>query len=758
MVGSGFGGSVMAYRLAESGFDVCLLERGKAYPPGSFPRSPREMRGNFWDPSEDLHGLFDVWSFRGLEAIVSSGLGGGSLIYANVLLRKDPKWFVTEDLERGGYENWPVTRADLDPHYDRVEAMMKPQRYPVADPPYDATPKTRAFRKAAEGLGLEVQHPPLAVTFANNGRPPVPGEEIEEAQPNLHGAKRYTCRLVGECDVGCNWGAKNTLDYTYLSAAKRHGAELRTRAEVRSFAPAPGGGFRVGYVVHPGREEHTATADRLVLSAGTLGSTFLLLRNRDAFPGLSDRLGTRFCGNGDVLTFAVGCREVTEPARGPVITSAIRYPDELDGAEGRGFYIQDAGAPEFSNWLVQATDAPGSLHRAVTVLWQVLRQRLLGNPESNLSAEVAGILGDGELSARYLPLLGMGRDIPDGNMSLTKRGYLDIDWRTRKSGPYFERVRAESRRLAEALGAEKVVDNPIWHLRRVITVHPLGGCPMGRSDAEGVVDPYGQVWGYPGLFVADGSVMPGPVGPNPSLTIAALADRFADAIVESGEKRRPAREPSAVPARPGQPDERARAAVSFTEEMKGFVAFGETDYEEGFRAGRESGTALMFHLTITADDIDAFIADPEREARAEGFVRCEALGGERPVEGGVFNLFVDHGADRRRKRMLYRLPFADGSGRPFTLTGFKVVEDDPGFDVWRDTTTLYTRVLRGHVAPTQDERAERVAAGIIHIHGLDFAKQLTTFRSDPPGRLDALRRFGTLFAGDLWKVYGPGAR
>jgi cholesterol oxidase len=747
----------MAYRLAESGLDVCLLERGKAYPPGSFPRSPREMRGNFWDPSEDLHGLFDVWSFRGLEAIVSSGLGGGSLIYANVLLRKDPKWFVTEDLEHGGYENWPVTRADLDPHYDRVEAMMKPQRYPVADPPYDATPKTVAFRKAADRLGLEVQHPPLAVTFANDGRRPVPGEEIEEAQPNLHGAKRYTCQLVGECDVGCNWGAKNTLDYTYLSAAERHGAELRTLAEVRSFGPERGG-FRIGYVVHPDREEHTVTADRLVLSAGTLGSTFLLLRNRDAFPGLSDRLGTRFCGNGDLLTFAVGCSELMEPARGPVITSAIRYPDALDGAEGRGFYIQDAGAPEFANWLVEATDAPGSLRRAVTVLWQVLRQRLRGDPESNLSAEVAGILGDGELSARQLPLLGMGRDIPDGTMSLTKRGYLDIDWRTRKSGPYFERVRAESHRLAEALGAEKVVDNPIWHFRRVITVHPLGGCPMGRSEAEGVVGPYGQVWGHPGLFVADGSVMPGPVGPNPSLTIAALADRFADAIVESGEKRRPAREPSAVPAQPGRPDERAPAAVSFTEEMKGFVAFGETDYEEGFRAGRESGTALMFHLTITADDIDAFIADPQREARAEGFVRCESLGGERPVERGVFNLFVDHGADRRRKRMLYRLPFADGSGRPFTLTGYKVVEDDPGFDVWRDTTTLYTRVLRGHVAPAEDERAERVAAGIIHIHGLDFAKQLTTFRSDPPGRLDALGRFGALFAGDLWKVYGPGGR
>ena len=114
IVGSGFGGSVVAARLAEAGMRVLVLERGKAYPPGSFPRSPREMEGNFWDPSEGLHGLFDVWSFRGLDAIVASGLGGGSLIYANVLLRKDERWF----------NGWPLSRRDLDPHYAAVEQVL----------------------------------------------------------------------------------------------------------------------------------------------------------------------------------------------------------------------------------------------------------------------------------------------------------------------------------------------------------------------------------------------------------------------------------------------------------------------------------------------------------------------------------------------------------------------------------------------------------------------------------------------------------
>src|ERR1019366_527982 len=124
-IGSGFGGAVAAYRLAQAGLSVILLERGRAYPPDSFPRTPAQMSRAFWDPGAGLYGMFDVWHFGGCDSVVSSGLGGGSLIYANVLLRKDEPWFVQDDpLPGGGYESWPVTRADLDPHYDEVERML----------------------------------------------------------------------------------------------------------------------------------------------------------------------------------------------------------------------------------------------------------------------------------------------------------------------------------------------------------------------------------------------------------------------------------------------------------------------------------------------------------------------------------------------------------------------------------------------------------------------------------------------------------
>jgi cholesterol oxidase len=198
------------------------------------------------------------------------------------------------------------------------------------------------------------------------------------------------------------------------------------------------------------------------------------------------------------------------------------------------------------------------------------------------------------------------------------------------------------------------------------------------------------------------------------------------------------------------------STLEFTEEMKGYVAFGEEDYERGFAQGKDSRTFLMFHLTISMDDVERFISDPDHRGAATGWVECEELGGRLTVEKGIFNLFVDS-EDPARKRMLYRLFFEDGAGHPLTLSGFKDVHDDPGFDLWRDTSTLYTRILQGHVDEDADARAPVVAAGIITIYMLDFVQQLTTFRVGGPSldaRRDALVGFGKLFLGKLWNVYG----
>ncbi|MBA2679944.1 MAG: GMC family oxidoreductase [Ktedonobacteraceae bacterium] len=561
IVGSGFGGSVMAYRLAEAGLHVCLLERGKAYPPGSFARTPYQMKHNFWDPSNGSYGLYNAWSFPRLTAAVSSGLGGGSLIYSNVMIRKEEKWFVKEDPTTTNYENWPVTRADLDLHYDRVEKMLHVQQYPLAHPPYNGSGRPLALKDAAERLHLNWYLPPLAVTFANEGAQPFPGLPIPEILPNIHGANsvRTTCRLCGECNFGCNFGSKNSLDYTYLTEASRLGAEIFPLCEVRSFQPSDDG-YTISYVEHdPAMEGQpqdthnptilplkTITANRLILSAGTLGTTFLLLKNIDAFPHLSRMLGSHFSGNGDFIASATRCREnvngeqvqrIIEATYGPAITSTIRIPDTLDTGEGqtRGFYIQDAGYPNFINWMLQILSIPSSFGEWFSLGGHLIKGWLEDEVETDVGGYLAQLLGSSDASTCSLPMGGMGRDYPTGVMKLHD-GKLSVDSNDHLSDGYYARVRQQMKDISDALEG-KLTDDPLWLLNRLVTVHPLGGCPMGSTISEGVVNPHGEVFNYPNLYIADGSVMPGPVGANPSLTIAALSDHTADTIIDTYRPR-----------------------------------------------------------------------------------------------------------------------------------------------------------------------------------------------------------------------------
>jgi len=795
VVGSGFGASVAAYRLAAGGRSVVVMERGRAYAPGDFARSPAQMGRNFWDPSEHLYGLFDAWTFRGLEGLVSSGLGGGSLIYANVLLRKDERWFVHESpLPGGGYEHWPLSRADLDPHYDAVERMLAATPYPYQD-----TPKTQAVERAAVALGMPATRPPLAVTFARAGEDPAPGRDLPAAgYGSIHGerGRRRTCSLCGECDLGCNTGAKNTLDHTYLSAAAAAQADVRTLHEVRGVRPLDGGGYRVTYVVHDpqaqGRTatrelpEHHLVARRVVLGAGTFGTTFLLLRSRGSLPALGPALGTRFSGNGDLLTLLLGCTRdgaalAVDGGTGPVITTAVRTPDALDGdgAAGRGAYIEDAGFPGFLGWLVETAQLRTVARRSAAFAWQVVRNRTSAHGRSHISADLATLLGDGRLSAGSLPLLGMGRDVPDGRMSL-REGNLAVDWTTATSQAYFTDLRARMAAIGAELGA-RLQDNPLWWAKRVVTVHPLGGAPVGRHAGEGVADEFGEVHGHRGLHVLDGAAMPGPVGANPALTIAAMADRACTRMLDqdwSWPRTAVHRAPATAPAVGGPSTAPARPprSVAFTERMTGAFALGESDPQRGAALGRSVGSRLTFVLTITAPDVEAFVDDPLHRADATGHVDCDALGGRLDVERGWFELFVHpHGLAGRR--MLYRLWLHDAGGSPLTLVGAKHVHDDTGLDVWADTTTLLVRVLAGHVPPPPADSPEQVeavlatladdavgagplaagaevrGAGVLVIRPQDLARQLTTFRTTGGRGAATLATFGRLFLGELWDVY-----
>jgi len=198
-------------------------------------------------------------------------------------------------------------------------------------------------------------------------------------------------------------------------------------------------------------------------------------------------------------------------------------------------------------------------------------------------------------------------------------------------------------------------------------------------------------------------------------------------------------------------------SLQFTEEMKGHVVFGQTDPGGGGATDGEPGAALMFHLTIVVDPVDRFLHDPRHRARARGYVHCDELGGRLPVTDGVFNLFVEEG-DPGLRRMLYRLQFTDVVGHALTLGGYKTVRRQhlPPLDVWPDTTTLYTRIVRGHVDDVDDPDVEVVASGVLRIRALDFARQMTTFRTSGPTRrrrTGGHSRFVAFFVGQLWAVY-----
>jgi cholesterol oxidase len=522
------------------------------YPPGSFARTPRQMRRAFWDPDSGVHGLFEMWSFSKVKALVSSGLGGGSLIYANVLLRKPLDTFGAGPPD--DFTQWPVQPADLDAEYRDAERRLSPKPLPddyfTAPGDQGGVVKTQQFFAAAQAAGLNPERAPLAVSFRPDpNAPDEPG--VPFGSDNLHARTRHTCTLVGECDLGCNEGAKNSLDYTYLSDFVQLGGQIFTCCEAQDIEPADQGRYRVRYFEHAGAREtvlrrrrpndaaplllddapdapdptRTVTADVVVVAAGTFGSTRLLLRSRPRMPRLSACLGRRFSTNGDLLSFARECRNPDgswrdlDPSLGPVITAYARHTDD-----GRQLWMQDAGGPALSEWAWQAGEMVRDLWSA-----RALGPSLLcGRRGGRVSGLMAQALGSAEASSAMLPMLTMGQDTSGGRLRLEGNG-LALDWDPHgRSGPYFDAAMRLAERFAHHLGGR--LGPPLWRrLAPGLTAHPLGGCPMGVDARSGVVDSHGEVFGYPGLFVADGSIMPGPVGPNPSLTIAAMAGRIGKA-------------------------------------------------------------------------------------------------------------------------------------------------------------------------------------------------------------------------------------
>jgi cholesterol oxidase len=543
VIGSGFGGSVMSSRLTEKGHKVCLLERGKRYKFNEFPRRAKELKEKlFWDPKDHQYGFMEIRDYEDddLMSVSASGLGGGSLIYANVLMK----------MPEENFAKWPggINRPLLDPYYDKVLHMMEAEAYPhLSNPYYQDTPKTQHFKDYAEVIKSETDYleapklifPHLAIRFSGS----FPGEQTK----NIHGALQSSCIKCGECDVGCNIHAKNSLDLNYLYRAEHCSSfptslEIRTEALVTTIIPLDFG-FQVVYLdlTNPkSPKEVILKTAQLILSAGTVGSNELLLKMKKHghLPKLSKMLGKKWCGNGDLEGMVLNTDKNLDPTNGPVITSALQfktqsYPDGFT----HNMYLQDAGLPNWLAWYLsgKVPQKKGlwsqiylGLHYLKTWIFKILKMKN-HQQEVNIGEIFSNSIDGGQFLQETLILLGMGRDRSNGEVSLNDQDEAVIKWTIDESQFHYDLVRREMKKIAEYSGGT-FVDNPLTHFKKIIAVHPLGGCVMADSIEDGVVNTKGEVFNYPGLYVVDGSIIPTSIGPNPSLTIAAMAEYIADQI------------------------------------------------------------------------------------------------------------------------------------------------------------------------------------------------------------------------------------
>ncbi len=518
IIGSGFGGSVSAMRLAEKGYSVLVLERGKRYEDKDFPKTNWNIWKFLWLPPLRCFGIMQFSFFRNILALHGDGVGGGSLVYANVLVRpddeifKNPTWMHLQD--------W---KSILAAHYDTAERMLgvteNPRQWPA-----DAV-----LKEVATEMGVQSTFQPTRVGVFFGGAQDTDGQEISDPYFGGDGPARNTCIHCGGCMVGCRYNAKNTLPKNYLYFAEKWGAKILPEAYAHNVTPLAEGqmdGVRYEVAYHRttawfyGREQRVR-ARNVIFSGGTIGTLSLLFKCRDVthtLPQVSNRLGELVRSNSEALLGMMSPDKKTDYSKGIAITSIFRA-DEKTAVEPVRY---SAGSS-----LIRLISAPliepqkKFINRLFSLMW-----KMISHPMVFLRTYILPGW------AEYCTIL-LAMQTEDNRL----RMHLGRSWLTlfrrclvsqsAEENPVPTRIemghyvtREFTRRIhGDAAGSivEVLFDTPI-------TAHILGGVSFGRDDQEGVIGLDCQVHNYPGLYVVDGSIVPANPGVNPSLTITALAE------------------------------------------------------------------------------------------------------------------------------------------------------------------------------------------------------------------------------------------
>jgi cholesterol oxidase len=518
IIGSGFGGSVSALRLTEKGYRVGVLEAGRRFADEDFAKTSWNLRKFLWAPKLGMYGIQRIHLLRNVMILAGSGVGGGSLNYANTLYVPPAPFFA--DQQWSHITDW---RAELMPHYDQAQRMLGVVKNPTF------TDADRIVKEVADemGVGDTFVPTPVGVFFGPDGEK-TPGRTVSDPYFGGAGPARTGCVECGSCMTGCRYGAKNTLVKNYLGLAESAGAQVHPMTTVTGFKQRSDGVWEV-HTVRTGRwlrkKKRTFTATHVVLAAGTWGTQQLLFKMRDKgkLPKLSDKLGVLTRTNSESIVGA-GRLEVKgdlDLTHGVAITSSIHPTSDTHIEPVR--YGKGSNAMGMLQTLM--TDGAGP-EGTDTPRWKQLLQNAREDPRGTLR-----MLNVKQWSERTIIALVM-QHLDNSITTFTKRSRLGLRRISSKQGhgqpnPTWIPVGNEvTRRIAEKI--DGVAGGTWGELFNIpLTAHFLGGAAIGDSPEHGVIDPYQRVYGYPTLSVMDGAAISANLGVNPSLSITAQAERAA---------------------------------------------------------------------------------------------------------------------------------------------------------------------------------------------------------------------------------------
>ncbi|MFE3147658.1 GMC oxidoreductase [Streptomyces sp. NPDC059218] len=533
VVGSGFGGAVSALRLTEKGYRVGVLEAGRRFTRSELPRNSWDLKNFLWAPTLGLYGIQRIHLLGNVMVLAGAGVGGGSLNYANTLYEPLAPFF--DDPQWKDITDW---REELGPYYDQAKRMLGVRLNPTMTPS-DVHLKATA---QAMGIGDTFHMAPVGVFFGDgedgDGTAKArPGGEVPDPFFGGAGPSRKACTECGECMTGCRHGAKNTLNENYLHLAQKAGAVVHPMTSVVAVTEDSRGGYAVKTLPTDNRKKgrgRTFTAREVVVAAGTYGTQTLLHRMKDTglLPRISSRLGELTRTNSEGL---VGSQTSdrryrkkhgtarADFTRGVAITSSI-HPDENTHIEpvryGKGSNSMGAltvlqvpyGAHRVRRWLLELVKHPTLAARSLSNRrWS--ERTIIGLVMQSLDNSLTtyrkpGGVGKGLLTARQ----GHGAPNP-----------TQIEAATRSATLLAEEINGfAGSNVGELMGTP-------------LTAHFLGGCPIGATADDGVIDPYHRLYGHPGISVVDGSAVSANLGVNPSLTITAQAERAMSLWPNKGE-------------------------------------------------------------------------------------------------------------------------------------------------------------------------------------------------------------------------------